>query len=235
VHVPFQTCNLGTWSVSGADSPRCPINCHAANARCPPRAFGQSEQPAGGAFTRNLRVGGGRRLETVSTSNSSSNALLKSVDFSQLIVGPFSALVDAQIMCAQSTVDYVMSVGFDQTVTPPVAKTVSFMFNKADSNGQVQKTQIDVPVITMVPIPSLTFSGATLNFNVKIVEMKQESSSVGLNTAMSGQRETRGTSSKQEFGVSLTLLVEPTDLPDGVTQLFDRLITDALNTFTPTA
>jgi len=67
-------------------------------------------------------------------------------------------------------------VGFDPSVAgqPPVARTFSFTFNRSEldkTTGTVVQKQVtaEVPVLSILTLPSLAIDEATLDFELKIV------------------------------------------------------------------
>lgn len=74
------------------------------------------------------------------------------------LAGPLQAAVAAQAQAAQSTTDFVKSVGFYPNGT---AITVSFKFftTNATTGAQTQST-LTIPYLTIVPIPFLKVSAA---------------------------------------------------------------------------
>ena len=53
---------------------------------------------------------------------------LASLDFKNLIGGPLSAVVEAQAMAAESTVNFIKNMGFDQEGNP---QYVTFKYQKS--------------------------------------------------------------------------------------------------------
>ena len=70
--------------------------------------------------------------------------------------GPLTAVIDAQGIAAMSTVDFINKVGFDENGT---AVTIAFTYNTTNSTtGLTQTNRIEVPFLTILPIPFLRVS-----------------------------------------------------------------------------
>ncbi len=119
---------------------------------------------------------------------------LSSIDFESMIGGPLNAVVRAQAQSAQTSVDFIKAVGFDDNNIPTM---VSFSYMKPvesqDSNGNVvvtpTKYDLTVPILTMLPIPFIRVEETTIAFNAKInsVQESTTTSSHDLNTALSAK------------------------------------------------
>jgi hypothetical protein len=106
---------------------------------------------------------------------------ISSLDFRNIIGGPLIAVVEAQAQAALSTVNYIKSVGFD---ADGKVVNVSFRYPKEVSpyrpgnEGQAptpavyQQMELQVPILTMLPIPYIRIEEMSLDFNVKINSME---------------------------------------------------------------
>jgi hypothetical protein len=104
---------------------------------------------------------------------------LSSIDFQSMIGGPLNAVVKAQAQSAQTSVDFIKSVGFnapDAKEDPGKPTMVTFEYDKfiqeKDKDGKiVNKTvpmKLTVPILTMLPIPFIRVTDVTVDFNAKI-------------------------------------------------------------------
>lgn len=126
---------------------------------------------------------------------------LSSLDFSNLIGGPLTAVVEAQSQAAQSTVDFIKAMGFDDEGKP---QYVTFKYPKEtqpyvpavlNEQGQqvtpavpakIEIMEMQVPFLTLIPIPFIRVEEATVDFNAKInaVETKDTSSELGVGASL---------------------------------------------------
>jgi len=120
---------------------------------------------------------------------------LSSIDFESMIGGPLVAVIHAQAQAALSTVNFIKEVGFkkpaadedagnDTTTRDPIY--VKFRYPKEISpyqpavpaaNGQpaqaavaakYETQELQVPILTLLPIPFVRLDLATVDFNAKI-------------------------------------------------------------------
>jgi hypothetical protein len=132
---------------------------------------------------------------------------LSSIDFQSMIGGPLNAVVKAQAQSAQTSVDFIKSVGFnskditaDDTNKPNGPTMVTFEYTKiiekpgpALPDGKPGPTvptptdmKLTVPILTMLPIPFIRVEDVTIDFNAKINSVVESTtaSSSDLNTSL---------------------------------------------------
>lgn len=106
---------------------------------------------------------------------------LSSIDFQSMIGGPLDAVVRAQAQSAQTSVDFIKAVGFDEDGNTPTMVTFSYMkpVESQDGNGNVvvtpTKYDLTVPILTMLPIPFIRVEETTIDFNAKINSVQESS------------------------------------------------------------
>lgn len=112
---------------------------------------------------------------------------LSSIDFQSMIGGPLNAVVRAQAQSAQTSVDFIKSVGFnalDAANDPGKPTMVTFSYDKPietkDAAGVITVTptkfNLTVPILTMLPIPYLRVEEVTIDFNAKINSVVESTS-----------------------------------------------------------
>lgn len=127
---------------------------------------------------------------------------LSSIDFQSMIGGPLNAVVKAQAQSAQTSVDFIKSVGFnaaDAKEDPGKPTMVTFEYTKIIEKpgplvdgkpGPTVPTPTDmkltVPILTMLPIPFIRVEEVTIDFNAKINSVVESTtaSSSELNTSL---------------------------------------------------
>lgn len=125
---------------------------------------------------------------------------LASLDFGNLIGGPLKAVITAQSIAAQSTVDFIKSVGFYQEGQTDADGNdiggtpvyVHFKYPKEISPYQpategvpardavYQNMEFATPILVMVPVPFIKVDIITIDFNAKITSMETQSESADL-------------------------------------------------------
>ncbi len=135
-------------------------------------------------------------------------AELSSINFGALIGGPLVAVIEAQTLAAKATAEFIKTVGFDEKNQPVY---VEFKYPKevqpyqpaVDAKPEVPATataaaipavaakdavlavyaemKIEVPLLTILPIPFIRVEEATVDFNAKINSMETSSTSSEFN------------------------------------------------------
>ena len=103
---------------------------------------------------------------------------LSALDFSSMIGGPLNAVVKAQAQSAQTSVDFIKSVGFEPDGKP---RSVDFSYakpiNHKSEDGEVSTDYEDftlsVPILTMLPIPFIRVQETAIDFNAKINSVQE--------------------------------------------------------------
>ncbi|MGB1237227.1 MAG: DUF2589 domain-containing protein [Pseudomonadales bacterium] len=126
---------------------------------------------------------------------------LSSINFQSMLGGPLNAVIKAQAQSAQTSVDFIKSVGFnpsDAAEDPGKPTMVTFTYDKPletrDDQGNVVITptpfNLTVPILTMLPIPFIRIEETTIDFNAKINSVTESttasSSELGVSLAVKG-------------------------------------------------
>lgn len=175
---------------------------------------------------------------------------LQSLPFGALIGGPLDAAIEAQGRAAMSSVDFIRSVGFDKDGK---VQNIDFKVTKGDD-----ETEINVPLLTIVPIPFIRIDDMTIDFKANISscsESEDKSSTstekkaqveasarylvfkASLNASISSKKDSESTK-KSKYSVETTIDVHvhavQDELPAGLSKMLD-ILTDTINAPTVTA
>jgi hypothetical protein len=88
---------------------------------------------------------------------------LSAIPFGALIGGPLTAAIEAQSKAALATVDFLRSVGFDENGN---ILNVVFKYRAGTEEDDIQELQ--VPLLTIVPIPFLRIDNMDINFKASL-------------------------------------------------------------------
>lgn len=90
---------------------------------------------------------------------------LQAIPFGSIIGGPLKACIEAQAMAAQTSWQFIQEVGLntDPNTGQKEAVNVSFQFMQ---NGHI--VQLNVPLLTIVPIPYIAIHDIDINFKANI-------------------------------------------------------------------
>lgn len=174
---------------------------------------------------------------------------LASIDFEHMIGAPLAAVVTAQFNAAQTTVDFVQRLGFEEDKQS--CRMVSFKFKKdvvrQDGTTVPAAVELQVPLLTMLPIPYLRVEEVIVDFNAKInsvqsttearttnakVDLDVKASggiglwkaSVGLKTSFSSQSKSSATNEiKRSYALQVRVKMVQNELPGGMERLLGIL------------
>ncbi|NLY24626.1 MAG: DUF2589 domain-containing protein [Bacteroidales bacterium] len=130
-------------------------------------------------------------------------AELGSIDFATIIGGPLDACVKAQSNASISTVNFINEVGFEEVEGVKKLRMAEFSYKKNVPNPEYnseepestsnpktieQDTELKVPFIALLNVPSFRIETCEVDFNVKLKSTytKDVSSQFGINAGASG-------------------------------------------------
>lgn len=143
-------------------------------------------------------------------------------------------------MAARASADFIESVGFDKRDAPESEnsfgrlRTVSFNYTKQDVNGRDVEALVELPLLSLVPIPLLQVKDAQLSFSLKIIETNSQTTEP-LRSVASSAFSTTATSSPPvsmqavykasnntdtTIDMKVTINLVQSDMPAGLQQLF---------------
>jgi hypothetical protein len=95
---------------------------------------------------------------------------LAAIPFGTLIGGPLNAAIEAQAKAAMTTVDFINAVGFeeDKNSNTKKVKTVAFSFANGPVNGSTPMMKLEVPLLSIVPIPFLRIENLDIHFKASL-------------------------------------------------------------------
>jgi hypothetical protein len=209
------------------------------------------------SLVRSLAVISGS-FQALGTPSTNLVSELNNIDFSKLIGGPLQAAVRAQGDSAMTTVNFIKEVGFKPSAANDGTLDVvyvDFYYEKdeaekdadgkpkVDSNGNPVMTKskklIKVPLISMLPIPSLRIEEMNIDFNVKLNSLETNTTSSQLNigaevagkfpsvnfkvTASYQRNSTSGVEVKKEYTMGVKVRATQDELPAGLEKILNLL------------
>jgi hypothetical protein len=212
----------------------------------------QAVRSAGRDFTTLARrVMEGRAAAPLGAPSTDLTSELNNIDFRKMIGGPLQAAVDAQVASSLATVDFITKVGFNTPVgsdgAPDISKRelvmVDFSHKRKDVDAEGKAVEKDiaikVPLLAMLPIPSLRIEHVIIDFNVKLnsVESSSTSDQLGVNAEVKGgwgpisfkvsasyQRKTAtNVEVKKEYGLNVNVKAVQDEIPAGLEKILGML------------
>lgn len=96
------------------------------------------------------------------------------LELSQLVGAQVSALIDAEIEASEETWRFIESVGFRRNEKDRLElQMVTFDMVRRDTDGKDRVHTIQIPVLTLVPLPLLTIEEANIEFDLNVVDVKE--------------------------------------------------------------
>ncbi|HKR63829.1 MAG TPA: DUF2589 domain-containing protein [Thermoanaerobaculia bacterium] len=194
--------------------------------------------------TAGLSARGNESVQAISTNLVSE---LNNIDFKKMISGPLQAAVDAQVASSLATVNFINAVGFQDPVSgsgPRELVMVDFTHTRTEKNpdgtdGTAKTIGIKVPLLAMLPIPSLRIEQVVIDFNVKLnsVESSQVSDSLGVSADVKGgwgpvsfkvsasyqRKATTGVEVKKEYALNVNVKAVQDEIPAGLEKILNML------------
>ncbi|WP_026367394.1 DUF2589 domain-containing protein [Bacteroides sp. 14(A)] len=90
---------------------------------------------------------------------------LQAIPFGSIIGGPLKACIEAQAMAAQTSWQFIQEVGLNINPTTGEKEVVNVSFSFLQ-NGRM--AQLNVPLLTIVPIPYIAIQNIDINFKANI-------------------------------------------------------------------
>lgn len=99
---------------------------------------------------------------------------LTAIPFGQLIGAPLQAVIEADAQAAKTSAEFIQAVGLQEDEKgnkKPVY--VTFSFKRQGADGKMEEVDIDVPLITIVPIPYISTNHVDIKFKASIKSTSQ--------------------------------------------------------------
>lgn len=168
---------------------------------------------------------------------------LNNIDFQKMIGGPLQACVNAQVASSLATVDFINKVGFTEVDGKKELVMVDFSHKRkdieADGTAKDSEISIRVPLLAMLPIPSLRIEHVIIDFNVKLnsVETSKVEQSIGVNAEVSAgwgpvkikvsasyqRKSTTGVEVKKEYALNVNVKAVQDEIPAGLEKILNML------------
>lgn len=169
---------------------------------------------------------------------------LNAIDFRKMIGGPLQACVDAQVASSLATVNFINEVGFkDDGSGNRELVMVDFTHKRkdvADNGDPIEKeVNIKVPLLAMLPIPSLRIEHVIIDFNVKLnsVQTSQVTDKIGIDAEVKGgwgpvsfkvtasyqRQSTTGVEVKKEYALNVNVKAVQDEIPAGLEKILNLL------------
>lgn len=160
------------------------------------------------------------------------------IPFSAMIGGSLSAVVQAQVQAAQTTIEFIQRYGFAPGTTNSkgtvmgAARSVSFQYEMFDEEGLLTQKRMSMPLLSIMPIPYIRIESTEVDFHARIHEVIRETTteqglaeSAPINrTPVSfqgtfSQNSSKSSTSDKSYQLQVKVRAVQSELPEGLTQL----------------
>lgn len=174
---------------------------------------------------------------------------LGAIPFGNLIGGPMTAAVEAQARAAGTSYDFIRSVGFDDEGNL-ISVPLKFNRQSVNDDGESETTAIaiEVPLLTLLPIPYLRIDHMTIDFTANLSDTSSaedtssdsRNASVGveagarylfftakLNASYSSKKESTSTKNSRysvEYNMNVNVHAVQDDMPAGMAKVLNLLL-----------
>lgn len=106
-------------------------------------------------------------------------SILTPLFLNELLGAPMTAVVEAEAQAARATADFIKEVGFTGTgdITNPAlgdVRMVNFNYSRRNADGSLQKVSMEVPLLSLVPIPAVQVAEATIDLDVLLTSVSNK-------------------------------------------------------------
>lgn len=110
-------------------------------------------------------------------SNDQNKAVVPYVDLGMLFAMPIVALIDADKYASESFLEFIRTFGFTGDDFAEL-RMVSFTYTKPGPLGEPVVYVVEVPLLSLIPLPALAIQEANVDFNVDILGAVVNTSSI---------------------------------------------------------
>ncbi len=171
---------------------------------------------------------------------------IQAINLFELLSAPLVAMVQADVQAARTTVDFIESVGFLPEQGPSAEgagklgrlRMAEFRYQKVDENGQVSDFTVSVPLLSLVPIPSIQIKQAKVGLTAKITDIVPEKAgatrAVSSSTVLAARRldilakpvsasGAKGQETRGSFDLEVEITLGQADVTVGMEKIFQLL------------
>lgn len=165
----------------------------------------------------------------------------------ELIGAPMAAIIEAEAQAARATADFIKEVGFtgQGDVTNQKfgeVRMVTFSYTNLGADGAEVKSTLEIPLLSLVPIPAIQVAEATIAFDLNISSSEKsppspgstkDSSSLmlkkpafqlrGLYAKSEPKSEGKDNINSTKVNMSIKIKLEQSDLTHGMVNLLNLL------------
>lgn len=94
---------------------------------------------------------------------------------SELLGAPMAAVIQAEAIAAKATANFIKEVGFMKATDASdpdfgAVRTITFSYQRINADGITQTATLAIPLLTIIPIPSLQVAEAEIEFDLALTQ-----------------------------------------------------------------
>lgn len=94
---------------------------------------------------------------------------------SELLGAPMAAVIQAEAIAAKATANFIKEVGFMKATDASdpdfgAVRTITFSYQRINADGTTQTATLAIPLLTIIPIPSLQVAEAEIEFDLALTQ-----------------------------------------------------------------
>lgn len=156
------------------------------------------------------------------------------MDFSSMLGGPLTAVIEAQSQASMATLQFVKTVGFDgnrpQTVPFQLRRTIA----GPDGAPIEELAEVALPTLSLVPVPCVRVSEAEIEFRARIISAEaverdgergddKAPATLRLRTTFAQRKRIGGDEHNRSYSMRVRMRAVQDHLPPGLEQLISML------------
>jgi hypothetical protein len=147
--------------------------------------------------------------------------MTNSLDLKDIIGAPLRAIIEGEALAAQSTVDFIKTIGFLEpkpgTDFFGSLRMITFTYQKPNLNPEIKENQtfqISVPLLSIIPIPLIQISTSEIEFALNITETETKGTSPILKSVFQNLSKT------ENYQMKVKINIQQADVPVGLSKIF---------------
>lgn len=99
------------------------------------------------------------------------------LDLGEIFAAPLVAVIKADVLASREFTGFISSFGFESDANSGsegthlgALKTVTFSYKRPGPGGVLEDAVVEIPLLSLVPLPLLQVTDAEFNFNVHVLE-----------------------------------------------------------------
>lgn len=162
---------------------------------------------------------------------------METLYFHEIIGTPLRAIIEGETLAAQATAQFIKEIGFFDGKNEDdfgSMRMVTFSYEKTDEEGNIVIATIQVPLLSILPIPMMQIKQTDLDYNISITSIEDDKATETkkLRTIF---RENNNGETSQSYNIKINMQVEQSDIPVGLSKMFnimENAVTETTNTGT---